>query len=99
MPPGVPHWVLSTSNAICVGRHFYGASTIRLSIIGIVHVFFLEGFITNEDHLQTRTLLYQLLVFWSMQIDNTDVDGKFNVCCNPVCLTYRYFSQVPIYLC
>jgi hypothetical protein len=77
MPPGVLHLVLSTSNAICVGRHFYASSTIRSSIVGIVHCFCLGPAITNEDALETRTLLYQLLVFWSMRIDHTDVDGEF----------------------
>jgi hypothetical protein len=75
MPGGIPHWVLGTSNAVCVGRHFYSASTIRYSVITIVHTFLLKGAVTNEDHNMTRTLLYQLLVFWSMRIDKTDVDG------------------------
>jgi len=75
MPGGTPHWVMGTSNAICVGRHFYNASSIRFTVIGIVHTFLLRGTVTNEDHLETRTLLYQLMVFWSMRIDKTDVDG------------------------
>lgn len=79
MPGGVPHWVLGTSNAICIGRHFYAASAIRSSVVAIVHTFLLTGAVTNEDHLETRTLLYQLLVFWSMRHDKTDVDGKFNL--------------------
>jgi len=78
MPAGVPHWVLGTSNSICVGRHFYGASTIRSSVITIAHTFLLGGSVTNEDYQETRTLLYQLLVFWSMRLDKTDVDGRFN---------------------
>ena len=78
MPPGVPHWVMGTSNAICVGRHFYAASTIRLSVVTIVHTFVLDGAVTNASHQKTRTLLYQLLVFWSFRLDQTDVDGKFN---------------------
>ena len=79
MPGGVLHWVLGTSNAICVGRHFYNTSRIRLSVIAIVHAFLLNGAVTNEDHVETRTLLYQLIVFWSMRLDKTDVDGKFNL--------------------
>lgn len=79
MPPGVLHWVLSTSNAICVGRHFYSSSTIRWSIVSIVRAFFLGGALTNEDNLRTRTLLYQLLVFWSMRMDKRDVDGEFHI--------------------
>ena len=76
MPGGVPHWVLGTSEALCVGRHFYGASTIRSSVVSIVQTFILGGTVTNDDNLQTRTLLYQMLVFWSMRIDLTDVDGR-----------------------
>jgi hypothetical protein len=76
MPAGVLHWVLGTSNAICVGRHFYSTSMIRSTVITIVHTFLLGGALTNADYLHTRTLLYQLLVFWSMRIDKRDVDGK-----------------------
>jgi hypothetical protein len=79
MPPGVPHWVLTTSNAICVGRHFYGSSTVSLSILAIIRCFFLGASFTNEDALQTRTLLYQLLVFWCRRMDKTDVDGKSDI--------------------
>jgi hypothetical protein len=77
IPPGVLHWVLGTSNAICIGRHFHSTSTICWSVITIIHTFFLRGSVTNEDHLKTRTLLYQLMVFWSLRLDTTDVDGKF----------------------
>jgi hypothetical protein len=79
MPGGIPHWVMGTSNAICVGRHFYNTSGIRSSVVGIVHTFLLGGVVTNEDHLETRTLLYQLMVFWSIRIDKTDIDGKFDL--------------------
>lgn len=88
MPPGVLHWVMGTSNAICIGRHFYSASTIRSSIFGIVNTFVLGGSLTNESHVNTRTLLYQLIVFWSMRIDQTDIDGKF----------YFYNHQSSFYL-
>lgn len=76
MPPGIPHWVLGTSNAMCVGRHFYNKSSIQSSVTTIVHTFLLGGAVTNEDHLETRSLLYQLMVFWEMRLDKTDVDGK-----------------------
>ena len=62
MPGDVPHWVLGTSNAICVGMHFYSTSTIHWSVITIVHTFLLTGTLTNEDHQETITLLYQLMV-------------------------------------
>jgi hypothetical protein len=75
MPPGVPHWVLGTSNAICVGRHFYSKSNIRSSVITNVHTFIMGGSLTNQEYAETRTLFYQLMVFWSMRQDQTDVDG------------------------
>lgn len=79
MPGGVPHWVMGTSNAVCVGRHFYSTSTIRSSVIAIVHTFLLSGSVTNENYQETRTLLYQMLVFWSIRLDKTDVDGEFDL--------------------
>lgn len=78
MPGGVPHWVLGTSKAICVGRHFYAKSTIRSSVISNVHTFLLSGALTNHDLPETRTLYYQLMVFWATRVDKTDVDGGFN---------------------
>ncbi len=75
MQPGVPHFVLGTSNAICVGRHFYAESTIRSSVIAIAQTFALGGALTNDDNIEARTLLYQLLVFWSLRLDKNDVDG------------------------
>jgi hypothetical protein len=77
MPGGVPHWVLGTSDSICVGRHFYSSSTVRRSLVAIAQTFILGGALTNDDNLETRTLLLQMLVFWSMRIDKTDVDGEF----------------------
>ena len=79
MPGGTPHWVLGTSNAICVGRHFYATSVICSSIIALVHDFILDGAIGNESMITTCTLLYQLMVFWSLRINKADVDGNFNV--------------------
>jgi hypothetical protein len=78
MPGGSPHWVLSTSNAICVGRHFYAKSTIQSSVVANLHSFLMGGSLTNQDLPETRTLLYQLLVFWSIRFDKTDVDGRFD---------------------
>ena len=52
-------------------------STIWWSVITIIHTFLLSGTLTNEDHLETRTLLYQMMVFWSLRLDKTDVDGEF----------------------
>ena len=75
MPGGVPHWVLSTLNAIYVGRHFYSKSGIQSTVIVDAQTFLLGTQLTNHDLPETQTLLYQLLVFWSLRIDKTDVDG------------------------
>ena len=78
MPGGVPHWVLTISNAICIGRHFYSKSTIRSSVVANIHTFLLQGSLTNQDAPKTRMLLYQLMVFWSLRLDKTNIDGLFN---------------------
>ena len=75
MPGGVPNWVLSTLNVICTGRHFYSKSGIQSTVIADAQIFLLGTQLTNRDLPETRTLLYQLLVFWSLQIDKTDIDG------------------------
>lgn len=95
MPGGVPHWVLGTSNAICVGRHFYSASTIRSLVVGVVHTFLLGFSATNEGHQATQTLLYQLLAFWSMQIDKTNVDGGFILTLHGVILIFSIIFRGP----
>ena len=76
MRPGTLHWVLSISNTICVGQYFYASSTIMHSIIALVHTSLLGGAITNEKHLETKTLLYQMMHLWCMRVNKRDVDGK-----------------------
>lgn len=76
MPAGVPHWVLGTANSLCVGRHFYAKSFIRASVIAIAQAFLLGSALTNDSNIEARGLLFQLLVFWSMRQDKTDVIGE-----------------------
>jgi hypothetical protein len=77
MPGGVPHFVVGTSNCLCIGRHFYAESTIRSSVIAIAQTFVFGGVLTNDSNFETRTFLYQMLVFWSSCLNQTDIDGKF----------------------
>ena len=79
MPGGVPHFVVTTSNAICAGRHFYATSSIRSSVVADVHAFLLQGALVNQELATTRTLLYQLMVFWLLRLDKNDVDGGSNL--------------------
>lgn len=76
MRPGTLHWVMGTANAICTGRHFYASSTIKHSVIALVHTSLLAGALTNESKLNTQTLLYQMMQLWSMRVNKRDVDGK-----------------------
>lgn len=68
--------MLGTSNAICAGRHFYASSTMMLSIISLIHTTLLDGALSNESKPETHTLLYQMMHFWAMRINQRDVDGK-----------------------
>jgi hypothetical protein len=78
MPAGTPHCVLGTSDAICMGRFFYTSLGIRSSVLAMVHTFLFGYTVTNDHHHETRTLLYQLMAFWSMRMDRSDVDGVFD---------------------
>jgi hypothetical protein len=90
IPPGVLHWVIGMDNAICVGQHFYSTSMICSSVIAIIHSFLMSGRLMNEDHLETRMLLYQMMVFWSLRLDHTDIDGKCN---SPIYTSSAKFPQ------
>ena len=37
-----------------------------------------KGSLTDQDAPETGMLLYQLMVFWSLKLDKTDIDGVFN---------------------
>ena len=76
MWPGTLHWVLGTANTICAGQHFYTSSTIRHSVILLVHTSLLAGALTNNNKSEAQTLLYQMMHFWSMCINKRDVDSK-----------------------
>jgi hypothetical protein len=80
---------MGMDNAIYVGQHFYGTSTIFSSVIAIIHTFLMSGRLTNKNYLKTRMLLYQMMVFWSLRLDHTDIDGKCN---SPI---YPSSAQLP----
>ena len=96
MPGGIPHFVLGTGNALCVGRHFYAKLIIRSSVIAIAQTFVLGGSLTNDDDLETRTLLFQLIVFWSNRLDKRDVDGGcFSLNATIIFLTSTLGAHIP----
>lgn len=64
MRPCTPHYVLTTDHSITMGRHFYAASTITRSCLGMVHCFVMSTSITNTVHDNTRALLHRLMSMW-----------------------------------
>lgn len=65
MRPCTLHMVIGSDNSIVYGRHFYGASTIRQSVFGLVHSFVMSLGITNTTHDDdTRSLLRRIMAFW-----------------------------------
>src|SRR5262245_36360460 len=63
MQPCTPHAVITTDSAICIGGHFYAASTLRLSCYGIFQSFNASSVVTNTEHVQTsRYLLQRIMV-------------------------------------
>ena len=84
MQPGTLHWVLGTANTICAGQHFYASSTIRHSVISLIHTLLLASALTNESKSETQTLLYQMMHFWSMHINKRDVNSKLGWYCKHV---------------
>ena len=64
MRPSTVHYVVSTDDAIVLGRHFYAASTIRRTISGMVHTFITGFLITNDSHERTNTLIRRLFALW-----------------------------------
>jgi hypothetical protein len=48
-----------------LGRHFYSASTIFDSCVGIVHSTILGDNITNQEHPRAKTFLRRLMFMWA----------------------------------
>jgi hypothetical protein len=78
MRPNTPHYVLGVENAIMIGRHFYSASTITDTCLGIVHCFILGYDLTNQHDDITRTLLRRIMVMWSDRYQSSEsVFGEY----------------------
>ena len=62
MKPNTYHYVLTLSNSITYGRHFYSASTIRQSVWGAVHCLIVGELVTNTDHPEVTALFRRMLI-------------------------------------
>ncbi|KIJ89951.1 hypothetical protein K443DRAFT_126615 [Laccaria amethystina LaAM-08-1] len=77
MPPNTPHFVITISDAICVGGHFYSSSGIRDTNVALFQAFTSGGHITNTAHAASRVLLRRLAFLWHSNIvlgQNKDSD-------------------------
>jgi hypothetical protein len=76
MRPNTLHTVLSTSNCISYGQHFYATSTIRDTCWAIIHLVVMNETLTNEDHPKAwvylnRILMFSLRAFFGMDISSS----------------------------
>ncbi|KDR67912.1 hypothetical protein GALMADRAFT_146664 [Galerina marginata CBS 339.88] len=60
MGPDCPHWVYTPFHTICSGGHYIASSTIQDTMIGLIHAFMLDNFVSNTNHTPTRILLCRL---------------------------------------
>jgi hypothetical protein len=79
MRPNTPHYVLGVENAIMMGRHFYSASTICETCLGIVHAFILGYDITNQHDNTLRSLFRRIMAMWAdhYQLGESDIGKRF----------------------
>ncbi|KAK7020643.1 hypothetical protein VNI00_017681 [Paramarasmius palmivorus] len=71
MLPCTPHIVFTLEPSLCHGSHFYSATCIERSSWGIIHTFFRDFQITNQDHPVFHDLLVRMLVHWHDVITQT----------------------------
>jgi hypothetical protein len=62
MRPNTLHAVLTTSNCIAFGQHFYASSTIQSTCFAIIHLAVMSNTITNQVHPRAWELLNRLLL-------------------------------------
>ncbi|KAK7054468.1 hypothetical protein VNI00_003666 [Paramarasmius palmivorus] len=79
MQPCTPHYVFTLCPSLCHGAHFFAASTMERSYWGIVHTFFRDHEITNQDHPVYHDLLFRMTVHWHDVIVN-DTASYLNRC-------------------
>jgi hypothetical protein len=62
MKPTTPHYVVTRTNAINCGTHFYALRCIDRSCVGIIHQAILQGAITNVEHHEMQGWLRRMLM-------------------------------------
>ncbi|KAK0430975.1 hypothetical protein EV421DRAFT_1912336 [Armillaria borealis] len=66
--PNTLHAVVTETNSLVFGQHFFLASAIRSVIMGWIHTAFLSFAITNVEHWDMRVLLLWMMAYWKKVI-------------------------------
>lgn len=81
MKPNTYHYVLTLTNSITYGHHFYSASTIRDSVWGAVHCLVVGDLVTNTDHPMVTAFFRRMLIHsweeYANSVHNNSPTGKF----------------------
>ncbi|KAH6876508.1 hypothetical protein BKA70DRAFT_1055008, partial [Coprinopsis sp. MPI-PUGE-AT-0042] len=77
MAPNTLHAVWTMENSICYGGHFYAVPNLLDTVVGLIHAFIGEDFLTNTQHVESRFLLRRMVHFFHHAFvvqDGNDVD-------------------------
>jgi hypothetical protein len=66
MKASTPHFVYGIEPCIMHGGHFYMMDLMQETVQSLLHSFVLNGFITNNTHYSSRSLLRRMLMFCYM---------------------------------
>lgn len=78
MRPNTLHATYTIQDSLCRGGHFYATSTIRDTLVGLVHTFVCDKYITNASHPPSRFILAEMINFFHASIVKNfiAVDGQ-----------------------
>ncbi|SJL06527.1 uncharacterized protein ARMOST_09868 [Armillaria ostoyae] len=66
--PNTLYTVVTETNSLVFGQHFFPASAIRSVVMGWIHMAFLSFAITNVEHWDMRVLLLWMMAYWKKVI-------------------------------
>jgi hypothetical protein len=77
MRPNTIHAVYTPEHSVCRGGHFYARSTMKDTVVSLVHTFICDLFITNVDQCGSRFFLIEMINFYHSALvkGNLRADG------------------------
>lgn len=91
MRPNTLHAVLSTSNCIAYGQHFFATSTIRDTCWAIIHLAIMNSTLTNQDHPRAWEYLNRLLLLSLTEFNQMALDSGQKILWKIVISTHYFF--------